>query len=138
MASSRADGVFEVAGFVPVEGVPAEPIVTAMAAGVATLQKTYTGAVAGRSVTIFVGAQDAAGQAGTYVALEAFEGSLDERSGAFNFVHAASTHGQDRFNETFFIVESSGTGDLAGITGGGGLAIDADGTHRVYFDYDLD
>jgi Protein of unknown function (DUF3224) len=34
-------------------------------------------------------------------------------------------------------VPSSGTAELSGITGHGGLAIDADGTHRIWFDYDL-
>ncbi|WP_326699914.1 DUF3224 domain-containing protein [Streptomyces sp. NBC_01754] len=32
---------------------------------------------------------------------------------------------------------TSGTGAPAGISGGGGMAVDADGTHRVWFDYDL-
>ncbi|WP_324615422.1 DUF3224 domain-containing protein [Streptomyces sp. NRRL S-920] len=36
------------------------------------------------------------------------------------------------------IVPGSGTGELAGITGTGGIAIDPDGTHRIWFDYDLD
>jgi hypothetical protein len=71
------------------------------------------------------------------VALESFEGSLDGRTGTFNFVHSASTGGSDRTNEFFLIVPASGTGDLAGITGSGGLSIDADGTHRIWFDYDL-
>jgi hypothetical protein len=41
------------------------------------------------------------------------------------------------YQEFFTIVPSSGTGDLTGISGGGGLAVDADGTHRVWFDYEL-
>ena len=28
-------------------------------------------------------------------------------------------------------------GELAGITGGGGMTVDADGTHRIWFDYEL-
>ena len=31
----------------------------------------------------------------------------------------------------------SGTGALAGISGTGDLAIDADGTHRIWRDYEL-
>lgn len=36
------------------------------------------------------------------------------------------------------IVPGSGTGELAGITGTGGIEIDADGTHRVWFEYEVD
>ena len=69
--------------------------------------------------------------------MESFEGSLNGATGTFNFWHAASTTGADRGDEHFAIVPSSGTGELASITGGGGMAIDADGTHRVWFDYEL-
>ncbi|MGG2465044.1 DUF3224 domain-containing protein [Streptomyces sp. RGM 3693] len=34
-------------------------------------------------------------------------------------------------------VPGSGTGELVGITGVGGIAVDPDGTHRIWFDYDL-
>jgi hypothetical protein len=69
--------------------------------------------------------------------MESFEGSLQGRRGAFNFVHSAATSGSDRAQEFFAIVPSSGTGELAGITGGGGMAVDADGTHRIWFDYEV-
>jgi hypothetical protein len=74
---------------------------------------------------------------GTYIALESFEGSVDGLSGAFNFVHSASTSGADRAAEYFAIAASSGTGHLAGITGTGGLAIDPDGTHRIWLEYQI-
>ena len=101
------------------------------------MEKTYTGGVVGRSATLFTSAFDAAAGVGTYVAMESFEGSLDGAPGTFNFVHSATTGGTDRSAEHFAIVPSSGTGDLAGIRGSGGLAVDADGTHRVWFDYEL-
>ena len=63
---------------------------------------------------------------------------LDGRPGTFNFAHVASTSGTDRSGEFFTIVPGSGTGELAGITGGGALVVDADGTHRMRFDYSLD
>ncbi|MGI8308318.1 DUF3224 domain-containing protein [Saccharopolyspora hattusasensis] len=56
------------------------------------------------------------------------------REGAFNFAHSATTSRSDRSNgskEFFTIMPLRGTGELAGITGGG-LAVDADGTHWVY------
>ncbi|WP_317445125.1 DUF3224 domain-containing protein [Streptomyces collinus] len=31
----------------------------------------------------------------------------------------------------------SGTGALTGIRGAGGLAVEADGTHRIWFDYEV-
>ena len=40
-------------------------------------------------------------------------------------------------HEFFHIVASSGTGDLAGISGTGGMATDAEGTHRIWFEYAL-
>ena len=58
--------------------------------------------------------------------------------GAFNFVHSSTINGSERSEEFFAIVPTSGTGDLAGIRGSGGLAIDADGTHRAWIDYELD
>ncbi|MEV6256262.1 DUF3224 domain-containing protein [Nocardia sp. NPDC051911] len=35
------------------------------------------------------------------------------------------------------IAPASGAGELAGITGTGGLHVDADGTHHIWFDYEL-
>ncbi len=69
--------------------------------------------------------------------MESFEGSLSGRSGAFNFAHSATTSGTDRTDEFFTIVPGSGTGELAGIRGAGGMTIDPDGTHRIWFDYEL-
>ena len=134
--STRSEGTFEVLGFTPAAVEPAVEVTTAMDLGVATMEKRYTGEVDGTSATWFSGGQ-APGGAGTYVALEAFAGTLDERAGSFVFVHAASTHGQDRYGELFAIAEGSGTGELAGITGGGGMSVDDDGTHRIWFDWDV-
>ena len=132
------EGTFTVSGFA---GVPIEqerPVVTALGVGVATMEKAYTGGVEGRSTTLFTSAFDPERGIGTYVAMESFEGSLAGRAGTFNFVHAASTTGDDRSAEHFLIVPSSGTGDLAGIAGSGALVVDADGTHRMRFDYTVD
>jgi hypothetical protein len=133
----RANGTFSVQAFNPAS-ISLEPAVTtALPVGVATLEKTYTGDVAGRSVTVFTSAFDQATGVGTYVALESFEGSVGGRDGAFNFVHSASTSGADRSAEYFAVVPSSGTGQLAGISGTGGLDIDPDGTHRIWLDYEI-
>lgn len=130
----RAEATFTVSDFAPAP-VPAPEIVTALPVGVATMTKTYTGAIEGRSQTIFTSAFDPASGTGTYVALESFEGTVDGHAGTFNFVHTASTRGDDRSGEVFFLVPDSGTGDLATISGSGSIAIDADRTHRIALDY---
>jgi len=112
-----SEGTFTVSGFV---GVPVEQenqVTTALAVGVATMVKEYRGGVEGRSTTLFTSAFDPERAVGTYVAMESFEGSLDGRSGAFNYAHIASTHGADRFDDHVVIVPSSGTGQLVGIAG---------------------
>jgi hypothetical protein len=135
--SKQARGTFTVESFTPAEVTPAEAISTAVDVGVATHAKRDEGAIEGRSSTLFTAAFDQAAGVGTYVAMESFEGTVDDVAGAFNFAHSATTGGTDRTDEFFLIVPSSGTGSLAGIRGTGGMAIDEDGTHRIWFDYDL-
>jgi hypothetical protein len=134
----RSTGKFTVAAFVPAELAPPPPeIATALPVGIAEIEKLYEGEITGRSSTLFTAAFDQATGVGTYVAMESFEGALGDRSGTFNYVHSATTSGSDRSHEMFLIVPSSGTGALAGITGGGGMSVEDDGTHTVWFDYDL-
>ena len=121
---------FDVTDYVP-------DVTTALPTGHLRMRKAYAGDVEGRSVTQFTSAFDQTSGVGTYVALESFEGTVAGRHGAFNFVHSATTSGSDRTAEFFTIVPSSGTGDLAGISGTGGLGVDADGTHRIRLDYEL-
>ncbi|MGW4883891.1 DUF3224 domain-containing protein [Streptomyces murinus] len=35
------------------------------------------------------------------------------------------------------IVPTSGTGELTGIHGAGGITVDGEGTHHIWFDYEL-
>lgn len=133
----RAAGTFTVVTFEPTPVVPKPPVTTAMPVGVSTMEKSYTGEVDGHSATLFTAAYDEATGTGTYVAMESFEGTLNGRRGTFNFVHSASTSGTDREGDFFVIVPSSGTADLTGIAGTGGLEVAEDGTHRIWFDYDL-
>ncbi|MGW2472978.1 DUF3224 domain-containing protein [Streptomyces sp. NPDC001665] len=133
----RASGTFTVDSFVPSELKPEPEVATALPVGVATIVKTFEGEVAGRSTTLFTAAFDQASGVGTYIAMESFEGALAGHEGTFNFVHSASTSGSDRANEFFSIAPGSGTAALAGISGGGGLAVDEDGTHRIWFDFEL-
>ncbi|GCD36912.1 hypothetical protein OEIGOIKO_04693 [Streptomyces chrestomyceticus JCM 4735] len=132
----RASGTFDVADFTPAP-VASPAIETALPVGVATMRKQYEGQVTGGSATLFTAAFDQATGTGTYVAMESFEGTLDGQAGAFNFAHSATTLGEGRESEFFVIVPGSGKGALAGISGTGGVAVDADGTHRIWFDYEL-
>ena len=129
----RVSGTFKVQNFKPTELKPMPEVTTALPVGIATMDKSYQGEIEGRSSTLFVAAFDPA-KGGTYLAMESFEGALAGKKGAFNFVHSAATTGKDRLNEFFAIVPGSGTAALAGITGASGIAIDADGTHRIWFD----
>ncbi len=134
----QTSGTFSVATFEPTD-VTCEPaITTALPIGVARMEKVYDGDVRGRSATLFTAAYDQASGRGTYLAMEAFEGSLDGREGTFAYVHSATTSGADRSHEFFLVVPGSGTGELAGIRGGGSMGVDADGTHRVTLDYELE
>jgi hypothetical protein len=132
----RVTGTFEVSDFTPAQ-VPTPDVKTGLPVGVATMRKRFVGGVSGRSVTIFTAAYDQATETGTYVAMESFEGRLDDREGAFNFAHSATTQANGRSADYLAIVPASGTGALAGIQGTGGLTIDDDGTHHIWFDYDL-
>lgn len=133
----RAESTFTVASFTP-SGVEPEPAVaTGLPVSIAWIEKQVSGAAEGRSVAVFTAAFDQATGTGTYVAMESFEGLLDGRTGAFNFAHSATTGGSDRSDELFVIVPQSGTGDFVGIVGGGGMAVDDDGTHQIWFEYEL-
>ena len=135
----RATGAFRVASFAAAKlDPPAPDIATGLPVGVATMEKHYEGEVTGRSATVFTSAFDQARGVGTYVAMESFEGSLNGLAGAFNFVHAATTSGSDRTHEHFLIVPSSGTDGLASIRGDGGLTVDDEGRHEIWFEYELD
>ena len=132
----RASGTFEVTAFEPTSVTSG--VTTGLPVGVATMEKTFTGEVEGRAATLFTSAFDQGTGVGTYVAMESFEGTVDGRAGAFNFAHSATTHGTDRVAEFFTIVPASGTGELAGIHGTGAMTVEADGTHRITVDYELD
>jgi len=133
----RAQGTFSVEEFVPTE-LQLPQVRTGLPVGVTLMTKRFEGEVVGQAATVFTAACDQSTAIGTYVAMEAFEGALCGRRGAFNFAHSATTSGSDRTAEFFTIVPTSGTQELSGISGGGGMLVEADGTHRIWFDYQLD
>lgn len=132
----RAESTFAVTAFEPTDYT--SPISTGSPVGFAFMDKQFDGALLGRARTQFTSAFDPQTGVGTYVAMESFEGTLDGRRGAFNLAHSATTTGSDRLHPLVVIVPGSGTDDLAGLTGTGEIVIDADGTHRLTLDYELD
>jgi hypothetical protein len=133
----HAESTFEVVEFVPSDYV--SPVTTGLPVGHAHMVKQFTGDLDGRATTQFSFAFDATSGVGTYVAMEAFKGSLGGRAGAFAFAHSATTDGTspERLSELFVIAPGSGSGELAGLTGTGSMQIDEDGTHRLLLDYEL-
>ena len=130
-------GTFTVASFEPVDYT--SPITTGIPVGHAHMVKEFSGDVAGRSSTQFSFAFDQTSGVGTYVAMEAFEGTLDGRAGTFAFAHSATTDGRssERLADMLVIVPGSGSGDLSGVTGTGRILVDSDGTHTIELDYEL-
>ena len=134
----RAIAPFTVSSFVPAEITPPpKDVQTGRPVGLAIITKEFDGQITGSSVTIFTAAFDQAAGSGTYVAMESFEGTVNGLTGTLNFAHSATTTGSDRLAEFFTIVPGSGTGELEGITGAGGLRVNADGDHDIWFDYEL-
>ena len=138
LPSVRAIAPFTVSSFVPAEITPPPADVqTGRPVGLAIITKQFDGQITGTSVTLFTAAFDQAAGAGTYVAMESFEGTVNGMTGTLNFAHSATTTGTDRLAEFFTIVPGSGTGELDGITGTGGLRVTEDGEHTLWFDYEM-
>ncbi|MFZ1731393.1 MAG: DUF3224 domain-containing protein [Bacteroidota bacterium] len=130
----KISGTFKTQDFTPGALAPSPDIRTGLPTGVATMEKRYSGQIEGRSATLFTAAFDPTSGKGAYCAMESFEGALNGKHGTFNFIHSAATSGKDRTDEFFSIVKDSGTGELRDIAGGGGMRIDPDGTHHIWFD----
>lgn len=130
----ETSGTFIVTEFVP---QPHEELITAgVPVGVSRMRKEFSGAIQGAAQTLFCAAFDQASETGTYVALDTFAGSIDGRAGALVLAHTATTlAGEGPLEPSLVIVPTSGTGELAGISGTGAIVIDPDGTHHLRLSY---
>jgi len=100
----------------------------------AHITKTFHGDLAGNSETDIITVQTR--HPAAYAGIERFDGTLLGRKGGFVLQHnAGGTDGVPWM--TWKIVETSGTGDLAGIHGEGQIIIGADGGHSYTLDYGL-
>jgi Protein of unknown function (DUF3224) len=100
----------------------------------APIKKTFHGDLAGGSETdiMTVHTENPA----AYVGIERFLGTVHGRKGGFVLQHeAGGTDGVPWM--TWKIVETSGTGELAGIRGEGQIIIGPGGEHSYTLDYEL-
>ena len=102
-----------------------------------SLDKTFSGALNGRAIgtMLSVGAPKP-GSAASYVALDQFDGTLDDKRGGFVLVHRGMMSKSGEGDLDVRIATDSGTGELAGIAGT--LKIDIrDGKHFYDLAYTL-
>ena len=100
----------------------------------AHITKTFHGDLAGTSETDIITVHTE--RPAAYVGMERFDGTLHGRKGGFVLQHnAGGTNGTPWM--TWRIVETSGTGELAGIRGEGQVIIGPDGSHSYTLDYEL-
>jgi hypothetical protein len=91
--------------------------------------KTWTGEIKGTSAGVMLSGGDPAAGAAGYVAIELFEGAIDDRTGTIMFQQFGSMlDGADVLR--YEVIPGSGTGELATVTGEVDLDA-ADGDHRV-------
>jgi hypothetical protein len=130
MAMTRAEGTFEVR----FEDEPPYDDRDGVNLARAHVTKTFSGDLAGTSETDIITVHTA--RPAAYVGIERVQGRLHGREGGFVLQHNAGGEAGIPWM-TWKIVESSGTGDLAGIRGEGQIVIGPDGGHSYTLDYEV-
>ncbi len=127
---TRAEGAFDVVFRAEPPHHTAEGIRVARA----SVSKTFRGGLVGTSETEILTVHTTLPAA--YVGVERVDGVLHGRRGSFVLMHSAgSTAGTPWMR--WEIVETSGTGELAGLRGQGQITVAPDGTHSYWLDYEL-
>ncbi|MBB2913124.1 hypothetical protein FHS43_004422 [Streptosporangium becharense] len=98
------------------------------------LTKTFAGDLVGTSTTDIITAVAAVETSAAYAGFERFSGTVHGRRGTFVLHHTASRD-TGRSSLVWDILPDSGTGELAGIRGGGQIVND-DGDHSFHLDYE--
>lgn len=131
----QAKGTFEVK-ITPAEGTALE---TAAGVGRMTIDKTWSGNLAGTSKGSMLTSVTESTGAMAYVALEKVDGKLNGKSGSFCFSHTATMKKGDAASGVLkiVVVAGSGTGELTGLSGELTINIDAKGGHAYVFNYEL-
>jgi hypothetical protein len=126
----HATGTFEV------KLVPQTPSEDESAAvGRMSLDKQFSGDLAGTSKGIMLAVGTAVEGSAGYVAMEQFTGKLSGKSGTFALQHSG-TMARGAQQLSISVVPDSGTGDLVGLSGQMAIQID-DGKHSYDFEYSL-
>lgn len=97
--------------------------------------KTFAGDLVGTSAAELITVVTEAGPA-AYVGVERFDGTLHGRQGGFVLQHSAGARAGTPWLR-WEVVETTGTGALAGITGEGQIIVGEDGGHSYVLDYEL-
>lgn len=97
--------------------------------------RSYQGSIRGRSKAELVSAYSG-GEPRVYSGLELVRCELEGREGSFTLFHVGRIEPTGTELEAT-IVDGSGTGALAGITGRAEISRSTTGEHRVVLDYDL-
>jgi hypothetical protein len=100
----------------------------------AEVTKTYTGELAGTSVTRLLFGSKTEGKA-AYGGFEIVTADLQGRTGTFMLHHRAAQGDQGFFELT--VLKGSGTGDLEGLSGSAQIDVDENGGHTLHLDYDV-
>ncbi|GGK92447.1 hypothetical protein Ppa06_59230 [Planomonospora parontospora subsp. parontospora] len=128
----RATGTFTIDGWDP------QPYDTAEGATLTRVHvtKTFDGDLTGTSTTDIITAVSQAETSAAYAGFERFTGTVHGRKGTFVLHHTATQHAEESAL-SWTVLPGSGTGELLGIRGGGGIVNDG-GVHSFHLDYELD
>ncbi|MEV4097601.1 DUF3224 domain-containing protein [Streptosporangium saharense] len=97
--------------------------------------KTFAGDLVGTSTTDIITAVARVEDSAAYAGFERFTGTLHGRKGTFVLHHNATAYAGEAAL-TWDVLPDSGTGELAGIRGSGGI-VNVDGAHSYHLDYEL-
>ena len=126
---AQARGPFQVK-VTPVPGAEGDPI------GRMKIDKTFAGDLQATSRVEMLTGMGAVKGSGAYVAIEAVQGTLAGRKGAFLMQHSGTMNrGAQSLSVT--VVPDSGSGELAGLSGRMGIQVAANGDHTYEFEYTL-
>jgi hypothetical protein len=128
----RATGVFEIESW---DEAPYEELGGGAKLTKASVRQTYSGgleaAASSESLMAYPG-----GDSAYYMSLERVSGRLDGRSGSF-LLQGTGAYIDGTATSTWTVVPGSGTDELAGISGTGGMVATHD-ERNYHLDYELD
>jgi hypothetical protein len=114
---------------------PPYDVVEGVSLGRVAIEKHFSGGLAARSEVQMIAARTPVEGSAGYVAVERVTGTLDGRRGTFVLLHrGVMTQGARSLSVT--VVPDSGTGELAGLSGGMDIQI-VDGQHFYDLSFEI-